>query len=239
MPGLDWHGVEDRPRAGKPILLALAVFLAMLLAVGALVYWLGQSESNSAQDALYASIAQADAAAIHARMYPELQDRVEMPVLRAWVAAAGEHLDALRSGQTRFQVEMVGDRIRHLKPDSGPLADWKPRPDDPEAYRTRTQKLLAGYLVGSDRAAWQSLPSEYTAKTDREQFSKDRAEDRQELGTLRDMEFVQIRLDRHSDPIRLILRARLQGSAGRLEATIVYEFVGFQARLTRLDASAY
>jgi hypothetical protein len=239
MPGLDWHGVEDRPRTGKSFLLGLVVFLALLCLIGGLIYWLGESESGSSQDVLYASIAQGNAAAIYDQMYPELQSRVDMPVLRAWVAAAAEHLDALRSGRTAFQIEMVGDRIRQLKPDSGPLADWKPRPDDPDAYRTRTQKLLASYLIGSDRAAWQSLPAEYSARTQREDFLKDRADDRQELGTLKDIEFVQSRLDRQSDPIRLILQARLTGSAGRLKATIVYEFVGLQARLARLEAVDY
>ncbi|MFP4353646.1 MAG: hypothetical protein ACLFUJ_00880 [Phycisphaerae bacterium] len=239
MPGLDWHGVEQQKSSLPAILLPLLVLLLLLLGIGAVLWLMGSTAEDKTAAQVNEAILAGNPQALLDRMSPELQKRVDLPVLAAWMHAASEHAEALRSGRVKFTFTSYGEKITGLIPDSGPLEGYKSRPIDDSAYRAQSRKLLAYYLTGSDAAASQAMPEQLLESLGIDRFLQQRRIAREALGMLQEIRFVETKLDIEADPVLLHLTTEITGSQGNLRAELTFQFSGFSGRLTRLTADSY
>jgi hypothetical protein len=154
MAEMEWHGVEDDPRANWLLRIGLAAAVVLILAAG--IYFWAQIRREDRIDHFRQAVLAGDIEKVQQSLAPSLAQRVDRPVLRAWLDWIGEHRDQFTSGRWGLQADSGPEGIRSFDV-TGPEEDWLARPSDFHIYRDHARRLISEIRQGMGDEVWREF----------------------------------------------------------------------------------
>jgi hypothetical protein len=154
MAEMEWHGVEDDPKANW--FLRIGVTAAAVLIIAAGIYFWAHLRRQDRVEHFRQAVLAGDVDRVQELLAPSLAERIDRPVLRAWLEWIAEHRDQLRSGNWALEAHSGPEGIRGFAV-TGPEEGWVARPRDFHLYRDRARRLIAEMREGMGDEVWRDF----------------------------------------------------------------------------------
>lgn len=203
-----------------------------------------------------ATIQEADVDNVMKLMHPQLAERIDRPILEAWLQAVAFRLGRVEDirpistlntanryeesgeviftrGKAEAEIIQLNNRIVSFEIKSEQLINWFQRPTSLELYRSRGQEFLKSLLRGDTDAARKNLHESVARELRDQQLTEFRATIESRIGQQPDIEYRHSRLLILPDErLRQIdLTYDLTGSLGTLSVEINVRFQDMQGHL--------
>lgn len=171
---------------GTVVKVIVGGFLLLVVGCGALLFFAHKAGSNVQED-FYTAVLAGDVAKVKAQFHPELAQKIDDPVLAAWMAAVKQNLGAFKGmsasnfntsfkqtsggkqvtsegiaefekGEAESKLELVDDKIVAWEVKSKSLpANWFSSLEDASFYDRKARAFLGAVLTGDASTSWKLM----------------------------------------------------------------------------------